>query len=345
MLVVCRAGCMSGPMLGNVFMPKRNLILIHRGPEYEKDFDEIAGKVNALDRDITVYHLPASLEAELPVAAWRHPTVTVALVSRFQLPVKRGPILRNAPVQKLAQQDMFRKHGIPTPPAQRFEFGMKLDPIVFGSHVVVKSLDLRATSHGDMVFFFRRDRLSALTPHRLPADHPIRRFPQSFMVQRYIHTGSHPRSTRVGTFFGQAVLSYDIVSKQPVPDFNLTDEQLERASVASNHGERDRSLLLEEDALRLAEKTHAAFGDIPLLGIDLVRDVQSGKLFVLEVNAGGNTWHFSSGMGENLRRALGAGRISEGDMNSAGRLCMMEQLGAFDRAAHRLVEKTIDLAA
>lgn len=326
-------------------MPKRNLILIHRGPQYQRDFDEIAEKVNALDRDITVYHLPAGLEAELPVAAWQYPTLTVSLVSAFRLPIRRGPILRNEAIQKLAQQDIFRKYGIPTPPAMRFAFGMKLDPILFGQHVVVKSLNLRATSHGDMVFFFRRDRLRALTPLSLPMDHPIRRFPQSFMVQRYIHTGTHPRSTRVATCLGRAILSYEIESKQQLPDFNLPDEELERASVASNHVERDRRFVLERDSVDLAERTHAAFGNIPVLGVDIVRDVRTGKLFVLEVNAGGNTWHFSSEMGETLRMTLASSRAAGGDLSSAGRLCMIDQLGAFDIAARRLVEKTTEMAA
>lgn len=326
-------------------MLKRNLILIHRGPEYQRDFDEIAEKVNAFDRNITVYHLPAGLAAELPVGAWQYPTLTVSLVSEFRLPIRRGPILRNEAIQKLAQQDIFRKHGIPTPPAMRFAFGMRLDPIMFGQHVVVKSLNLRATSHGDMVFLFRRDRLSALTPQSLPVDHPIRRFPQSFMVQRYIHTGTRPRSTRVATWMGRAILSYEIESKQPLPDFNLPDEDLERVSAASNHAERDRRFVLETDAVELAERTHAAFGNIPLLGIDIVRDAHSGKLFVLEVNAGGNTWHFSSGMGENLRMALASSGASGEDLSSAGRLCMIDQLGAFDIAARRLAEMTAGLAA
>ena len=68
-------------------MTKRNLIIIHRGPRYERDFDEIAAKVNALDPNITIYHLPAGLDTVLPKRAWEHPTFTVALTSTFQLKI------------------------------------------------------------------------------------------------------------------------------------------------------------------------------------------------------------------------------------------------------------------
>ena len=85
-------------------MSQRNLILVHRGQDYVQDFDEIAGKVNALDRGITVYHLPAALNADLPHGAWQHPTLTVSLSSKFRITVRRGPILSNRPIGKLDQQ-------------------------------------------------------------------------------------------------------------------------------------------------------------------------------------------------------------------------------------------------
>ncbi len=78
-------------------MTKRNLILIHRGSRYEKDFEEIAATVNAIDQNITVYHLPANQNIELPPAAWQHPTLTVALMSMFRLAIKRGGRTEKSP--------------------------------------------------------------------------------------------------------------------------------------------------------------------------------------------------------------------------------------------------------
>ena len=68
-------------------MAKRNLILIHRGPEYQQDFREIARKVTAIDKDITVYSVASSSLEQLPPLAWLWPTLIVALTPQYRLRV------------------------------------------------------------------------------------------------------------------------------------------------------------------------------------------------------------------------------------------------------------------
>ena len=84
-------------------MTKRNLVLIHRGTNYESDFDVIATKVFALDEDITIYTITEASDDQLPTKAWLHPTLVVALMPRFNLKINRGTILRNRPIPKLRQ--------------------------------------------------------------------------------------------------------------------------------------------------------------------------------------------------------------------------------------------------
>jgi hypothetical protein len=326
-------------------MTRRNLILIHRG-HAERDFREIAEKVHALDRSITVFCVPANLEAAIPDPEWRYPTLTVAMGSDFKLPIKRGPVLKNHQISKLDQQDVLRAHGIPTPSALHFTFGMTLDQSIFGEFVVLKPMDLRLTSHGNLVYLFWRTRLCRLEPDDLPPDHPVRNNPHSFLVQKYIHTGTQPRCIRVGTFLGKAIFCYSIEPKQLLPHLDAPDDVIEQASVASNSGgERIRRLVVEEDAIRLAEAVHKAFGSIPLLGIDILQDHFTGELYVLETNPGGNTWIFSSKLGEGTRTSIGAGRVSGGDADAQGRLALIEQLGAFDVVARGLVAKTRELSS
>ena len=148
----------------------------------------------------------------------------MALTPKYKLPIKRGPILKNHQIGKLAQQDILRKHGIGTPPALPFSFGMTLDPTTFGEFVVVKTMDLKLTSHGNLVFLFRRERLCSLKQQDLPRDHPINRDPRSFLVQKYIRTGMHPRHIRVGTFFGKAIFCY--VSNQYGNSLNRTPQMM-----------------------------------------------------------------------------------------------------------------------
>ena len=51
----------------------RTLIIVHRGPEYRADFDDIAARVRAIDTSIQPYVLSAHDRRPLPTAAWEHP--------------------------------------------------------------------------------------------------------------------------------------------------------------------------------------------------------------------------------------------------------------------------------
>jgi len=327
---------------------KRNLILIHRGPEYERDFDEIAARVNAIDRGITVYHLPYKLKAELPDSAWQYPTLTVALTSSFRLPVKRGPILRNAPIGKLEQQEIFRRNGIATPPATAFRFGMKLDPILFGEFVILKPMDLRLTSTGENIQLMRRRRAETCRPDEFASTHPLRRAPESYMVQRFIDTGEHISYNRVQTFFGALLFCNEAVAAEPRPPLTSEDGVIEKIQVANLGIERKHPYRLhaDPDVIAMGQKVHAILTDVPLLGVDVIREAKTGKHYVLECNAGGNGWHFSAGSSVDFRQQLGLQAGSdEANAEAVGRQRLLDQFGAFDRAAETLVRKVHLLAA
>lgn len=325
----------------------RNLILIHRGLEYARDFDEIAAKVNARDRSISVYHLPGALKADLPVSAWQYPTLTVSLVSKFRLPVRRGPVLKNEAIEKLAQQEIFRRNGIPTPPAQPFRFGMKLDPILFGEFVILKPMDLRLTSKGNGIHLYRRKRCETLTPADFERGHLIHKDPKGYLVQRFIDTGERISVSRVTTFFGEPILSLSMRSNVQRPALDADDAALEATPVASNAiKDKLRFLHADDDMVMLARRVHGCLPEVPVLGVDILREHGSGSLHVLECNAGGNVWHFSSASGEKLRGWFGGHpRVPLEKASEKARLMYIAQYGAFDRVAEVLVNMTRALAA
>ena len=111
-----------------------------------------------------------------------------------------------------------------------------------------------------------------------------------------------------------------------------TDEEIEasiidaknpKSSAADTAGERNR-LVIDEEVLNLAKRIHAAFPRVPLLGIDILRRESDGCLFAIEVNAGGNVWHFSS-LKDGHRKRLG------------GKQAMVDQFGAWTVAAKALI--------
>ena len=86
--------------------------------------------------------------------------------------------------------------------------------------------------------------------------------------------------------------------------------------------------------------------DVPLLGMDIICEEKSGKPYVLECNPGGNTWHFSSKLTAGVRRRMGGVTlVGEKKAELLGRQMLIDQFGAWDRAAEVLVEKTRQLAA
>jgi hypothetical protein len=327
-------------------MLRRNLILMHRGAEYVRDFEEIAQSIHRINPTLRIFQLPATLNARLPQSDWMFPTLTVALQKSFGLPVLRGPVLRNLSIGKFDQQDLFRSNRLATPPAQPFSFGMALDPIMFGDFVVLKPGDLAKTSKGDRVFLFRRKRLASLGEKDLPPGHPLRQDRESYVVQRFIDTGRFPCHYRVQTMFGRALYCWRQTLRAERPPLDAPDAVIESAVVASQGGERIFELSAEQDVLDLACSVHRALPDTPILGIDIVRDAASRKLYVLECNAGGNTWHFSSEMGAICRASLGGfpGCTPE-EADAHGRLALINQFGAFQRAAEVLAEMTLDRAA
>jgi hypothetical protein len=323
-------------------MPKRNLILIHRGPEYEQDFKEIARKVTAIDKDITVYSVADSAMAQLPSLAWLWPTLVVAFTPTYRLHVKRGTILKNSQIEKVAQYEIFRKGGIAVPYMLPFRFGMMLDPLLFGDFVVIKPMDLNLTSQGVGTQLFRRHRLERMEPRDFPLDHPIHKARDGYLVQKFIDTGPHPNYQRIQTIFGNVMYCWRTALTDERTSLDAADTEIERAVIdIKGTGGKARQLVKEPDVERLAARVHAQFPEIPILGCDVIREVATQSLYVLECNPGGNTWHISSKIGEESRLDFGnvkANGITRA--NQLGRRKLIEQYGAFDVAAKTLVEKT-----
>ena len=149
----------------------------------------------------------------------------------------------------------------------------------------------------------------------------------------------YPSKWRVLSLLGEPLYSAYSVSALPRTDLGADDATIADSLVeprtpenkeADAHGLRDR-LVSDEEVLAFARRIHAAFPSIPLLGIDVLRREQDGALFALEVNAGGNVWHFSS-YAKQHRARLG------------GRQTMVDQFGAWAAAARTLVRATRELA-
>ena len=110
-------------------------------------------------------------------------------------------------------------------------------------------------------------------------------------------TGPLARHYRVNTLFGEPL--YCMLNERTIPLPRLKDITAAHTSTAiatnvQDAGSRRLSLVDDADVLDLARRCHDAFPEVPLKGIDIVRDAETGNLHVLELNCTSNTWHVSS---------------------------------------------------
>jgi glutathione synthase/RimK-type ligase-like ATP-grasp enzyme len=121
------------------------------------------------------------------------------------------------------------------------------------------------------------------------------------VAQEFVYTGVWPRSHRVVTLFGSALLAFRVEAdhgRQPLPDRGSFHGQ----SVVSSGQGCTFEAFDDPEIFSLAERAHAAFPRVPLLGVDILRDVDTKQLFVAELNGIGDTWDFSSPSGIQLQR-------------------------------------------
>ena len=312
----------------------RHLVLVHaRGWQAAEDWRDIGSRVRALDRRIGLFLVGAEgVAPDLAALAARQPTLVVSPAPVHTLGLSRGRTLCGRVVAKIEQLHALHTAGVPVPRSSLLHPGVTFDPAVWGDVVVLKPADITSSSSGAGISLMRTERVRYLAPEAYPEGHPARRGPM--IVQRFVDTGPRVTSYRVLMFLGEPLYCQRMEATAERIGLDADDAALERAPVAMQSHDDTRRFVYEADVVDIARRAARAFPDIPLLGCDVLRDVRTGQLYVIEVNPGGNTWHFSS-------QFLAEERARNGEAFERER---REQLDAFGTAALALVTATRALA-
>lgn len=312
-------------------MPKTHtLVLVHHpwGQE-RRDLEEIAAKVEALAPEISTHivsHDAKVDECGLPADIWSRPAFNVS----FQWPQKfrppRGVTYAGRPINKTVQARKYATAGVAVPPTVAYEFGRALNRDFWGDFVIMKPTRVDMTSHGNNVFLMRTERVAALAPRIYPPQHPARTAP--VLIQKFINTGGAAESYRVLTLFGEPIHCMRFRQPEERAPLYASDDALLKTRVASNAGTYIHTLVNDTEIIAFARRVAAAMPSIPLQGIDIIREMGTGKLYALESNPGGNTWHFSSRMSVETRKVV-------------TREQRIGQFGAWDIAARVLAGRTL----
>jgi hypothetical protein len=266
----------------------------------EADFVELAGWVEDVDPETRVELLPDAAAADIAANVPDLPTLTVSFAPARKLRPQRGPLLMGKHVPKSVEYAALEALELPVPRWLRLLPGQRPDLSSFAEHVVTKP-DFGA--RGAEVRVERRDLLEWTPPRTELAE----RFGGHFnprIVQEFVYTGPWPQSYRVATLFGTAIFGLRIEAshtRAPLSDPRSFHGQ----SVVSSGRGCSMALSADPDVIALAERAHAAFPLVPLLGVDILRGADTGRLFVLELNSIGYTWHFSSPSGLKLQAEFG----------------------------------------
>jgi hypothetical protein len=313
----------------------RNLLIIIN-PRFldPRDFEEIARRTHRINKRINIYLLSFEQDiANVPGIDWRLPTLTVSLCPEVRSEPRRGYVLYCRRIDKLAQINAIKAAGIRVPMTSAYDRTTHYDPAVWGDFVIVKSYAISGSSSGQTAHLTPTRHLS--TPDRF-AD-PVKSIllSGSAAIQEFIPTGPHPTNHRVCLFLGRIL--YLLQSRSPLELPQLDPDAVQTHLYDSNYKELDQfggrqmALIKDRAMIALADKIAKVFPGIPLMGLDILRNEDTGAIYPIEINAGGNTWHFSSPSTTDGRAII-------------PREERIAQFGAWNVAAEALVAQTLKWA-
>jgi hypothetical protein len=297
-----------------------------------RDIAEIVGRIRQVDRDIQVF--PINIERQdrfVSDKLKRNPLATVELARTRDFRPPRGPWLRSEPVHKRIQCSMVEKAGLSLPKTITYKKGIDVTEEMFGEFIFIKATHIGA-SVGTGNFLMRTRDFDKARPDL------DRVFGQPFatppIIQQYIHTGKFPQNYRVVTVLEKPVhMTHDTALheiKLNLPHSTLALKESAQTNMGGAHYRFDES----QDVLDFAVSIAKVFDDRSVIGIDIIREESSGKLYFLEANIG-NVWLFSNTTGQKFRNALGPDSVEK----------MKAQFNAFELIPAILAKYARDFAA
>ena len=238
------------------------------------------------------------------------PTVVISMRRALAVPYRKfaprwATIWQQLPMDKIQEFTVLDEAGIPIPRWAAVRRDYQPDLSAFGEFVVVKPAD---GAKGAFVRVMRRSRVSwrpfQVKWRPLYAGTDLSEtVSEALVVQDYIHTGPWPICYRVGTVFGEPIYAWRVTADRSRKAFDPSLEGSRffdgRTIVAPSTGST-LDTEVPNDILDFARRAHTAFPNVPCLGVDIVREESTGKLYALEVHVSGGTFHLTSPMRDRL---------------------------------------------
>jgi len=310
---------------------QRHLVIVHQpGWQSLDDWYEIAQMVRRIDTTTGVVIVAADHpDPELVKRAATLPCLVFSAGPLLRFAPERGKVYHGRPIPKFEQLRRLAADGVRVPMSTVLQPDTKLDLARWGEFVVLKPTDIATSSQGNGIQLMRTTRVRYIAPADYPEGHAGRHGPM--VVQQFINSGPRMPHYRVLTLFGEPLYCQMSEAGEERVDLSSSDEIIEASPIALNVLKgKTKTFLYRADVAALARAAYRAVPEAPLQGCDIIRDAATDRLYVLELNPGGNTWHFSSSFQAPLRAIDGP--------EHEGR--RRWHLDAFGTAAHVLAEVT-----
>jgi len=288
-------------------MPSYNLLVIYNPQIIERwDCERVAEYVREIAPDIhtTLWRDGSSDWQKCPVPAL--PTLTFSPGPVTGRRPTQGVVFEGRSLRKSEEYAALERIGVNVPRWTLYTSTSAPDLGSFDRYVVVKP---DVGGRGADVKIKRKGRVRWSAPTTDLAKH-VTRDSCDWIVQEFVYTGVHPVSYRVASLFGEPLWSWRVQAdsgRRPLRhrfDFAGAADGGGMSIVSSGKG-CVFSPIHDPTLSGLARTAHQAFPDIPLIGVDILRDADTGRLYVIEVNAIGWTWHLSSPVGRNIQQQFG----------------------------------------
>jgi hypothetical protein len=302
--------------------PSRNLLIVQTIPDQDPaDWVTVKGNIERKAPDIEV-RISTNGQLSPRTARWQvsRPSLVFSPV-RIADSLRGGTVYCGRILGKDVQLRRLADIGIATPKTATFTSLRSYDPAEWGEYVIVKPNNANS---GDGVKLVRTIDLAARH------DELTAGVNDQLRVETYIDHSEdgYPSEYRVMSMFGRVLYCARNrwgARRPPLADI-AADPSGIIASNGAAMGGHIRTLCNDPEIIALGERAHRAFPESPVIGVDIIRDSQSGRLYVLEVNPHGAVWHLSSAFARKIDPEYVRDRYA--------------QFNALDRAADLLIERT-----
>ena len=285
------------------------LLVLHTDENQHLVLPDVAKELRHLGvRSRVVWDVEPDLKHRLWTLGQPTAVVSFTLLRKF-IPAW-AMIWQQARLTKIGEYEVLSRAGIPTPKTKPLYRDSEPDLSDFDEYVVVKP------ARGGCGAFARIMRRGRARWRPLEVNRVNSGVNEALIAQEYIHTGPWPTSYRVATVFGEAIYALRITADRKRKPMEYAKGSVGahmfagHSIVASSKG-CTMDAQVPDDVIEFAKAVHLAFPTIPLLGTDIVREESTGKLYVLEVNASGWTFHLANKIREEVERDFGVDLYSQ----------------------------------